>query len=180
MLDLGANIGLALLFRSRQLPNCSGTAFEPDPSGAAFLERCLSANAMGDRWRVVRACAGTEDGVAGFLHGPSAVSRMVESGDQGAIEVSVHDVLGHLGRADLAKLDIEGAEWQVLMDPRFRANAPPTIIIEYHVEHCPRADPREAMLELLAAAGYTTSEVNIPVSAALPTGQGVVWGWREN
>jgi FkbM family methyltransferase len=178
VLDLGANIGLAALFLSQELPLCSGVAFEPDPLSAEMLARCLSANHLSEQWTVVNACAGNYNGFASFMHGQSAVSHTVDPLENGAIEVPVRDVLEDLGRADLAKIDIEGAEWQLLTDPRFVANAPVAMVIEYHAEHCPSADPRSMALELLARAGYQTQDVSFPAHAALPDGQGVVWAWR--
>src|SRR5204862_7574389 len=65
--DLGANIGLAALFFSRQLEDCTGTAYEPDEVNADFLARCLSANGLNDRWTIVRACASTTDGHVRFM-----------------------------------------------------------------------------------------------------------------
>lgn len=178
VLDLGANIGLVALFLSLRLGRCSGTAFEPDPQNAELLERLLAANGLTERWDVVKACAGNRHGVVNFLHGNSVVSHTVDEASSDTIEVSVHDVLDDLGRADLAKLDIEGAEWQVLTDKRFSANAPAAIVVEYHEEHCPSDDPRGLMLEILGSAGYETYEVEIPANVNLPVGQGVVWGWR--
>lgn len=179
VLDLGANVGLAALFLSRQIGPTTGTAFEPDPRNADLLQRCLSANGLGARWSVVQACAGNRDGVASFLHSQSAVSRVVEHPSIEAMGVPVRDVLDHLDHADLAKLDIEGAEWQVLMDDRFIANAPLAMVVEYHREHCPCDDPRAKVVELLTGAGYVTREVHFPESANLPPGQGVIWGWRD-
>jgi FkbM family methyltransferase len=178
VLDLGANIGLASLFFSGQLTNCCGIAYEPDPRSAQLLEQCLLANNMTQRWHVVRACAGTADGTVSFLAGQSAVSHIVDPTATEAIEVPVKDALEHLRDADLAKLDIEGAEWAVLSDARFPENPPAAMVIEYHAEFCPSDDPRAAMEHLLARAGYETLEVRFPSSAELPPGQGVMWGWQ--
>lgn len=179
VLDLGANIGLVSLFLSLRLGQCTGTAFEPDPQNAELLERLLVANGLSGSWDVVKGCAGNTHGVVNFLHGNSVVSHTVHEAGTNTIEVPVHDVLDDLGRADLAKLDIEGSEWQIITDSRFSANAPTAIVVEYHAEQCPSDDPRGLMLELLESAGYTTYEVDIPENVNLPMGQGVVWGWRD-
>ena len=179
ILDLGANIGLVSLFFSLRLAGSRGTAFEPDPTNAELLVRLLVANDLADRWTVVQACAGNRLGTAHFLHSNSVVSRTVDTPSGSTVPVSVHDVLDDLGRVDLAKLDIEGAEWQILTDARFAANAPLAIVVEYHEEQCPGGDPRALMLQILVSAGYRTLEVDIPSDVRLPVGQGVVWGWRE-
>jgi FkbM family methyltransferase len=178
ILDLGANIGLTVLFFSQALPTCTGIAVEPDPQNAALLKKCLLANHLGARWEVVEACAGTEDGTTSFVYGQSTVGRAVSQAGTGTIQVAVRDVLPELARADLAKLDIEGAEWQLVCDSRFRESSPTALVVEYHADDCPGVDPRAVMIDLLNGAGYETLDVAFPPRARLPAGQGVLWAWR--
>ena len=52
---------------------------------------------------------------------------MVEPGtDPGVptIKVPMHDVMAEIAAADLVKIDIEGGEWEILSDERFRREPP--------------------------------------------------------
>ena len=74
----------------------------------------------------------------------------------------------------LAKIDIEGAEWEVLADPRFVACAPPLLVLEYH----PVPGVVDAAAEaraLLQAAGYELAE-----GATQAFGIGMLWARRQD
>jgi hypothetical protein len=83
------------------------------------------------------------------------------------------DVLGRIARADLVKMDIEGAEWAILADARFREAPPRALVIEYHGEGCPGTDPRAEAERALRAAG-----MEVESSAERRDGHGVLWAWR--
>ena len=113
--DLGANIGLFGAWLLGRYPEVRIIGYEPDPGNAAVHRLAIEANGLTDRWRVVEAFAGTRTGTTGFVAGLHAVSHAGNG-----IEVPVVDVLPELAAADLVKIDIEGAEWPILADPRFR------------------------------------------------------------
>jgi hypothetical protein len=80
-------------------------------------------------------------------------------------------VLPDLAESDLAKIDIEGSEWEILSDPRF--GTVPAVIVEYHPALCPGPDPRAEAMRLLEGAGYATEPV-----FHYETGIGAVWGYK--
>jgi methyltransferase FkbM-like protein len=81
-------------------------------------------------------------------------------------------VLPMLAESDFAKIDIEGAEWPILRDPRFAEVRPPVLVLEYHANGCGDADPEHAARSLLRAADYELS----PIPGA-PAGAGMLWAW---
>jgi hypothetical protein len=78
-----------------------------------------------------------------------------------------------LDDVDLLKIDLEGAEWALLADPRLSSISVPVVMLEYHPHGAPSADPKEAARAALAGVGYET----LPMHDA-GDGTGVVWGWR--
>jgi FkbM family methyltransferase len=169
--DLGANIGL---FGAWLLPRCPGVevvAYEADPANAAVHRLAIEANGLEDRWRLVEAFAGVQEGTTGFTTGLHAVSHEGEG-----IEVPVVDVLPQLADADLVKIDIEGAEWPILADARFRELRAEIVVLEYHPEGSPQPDPARAAAEALAGAGYET----VPGPTKEAYGAGLLWGVRRS
>jgi FkbM family methyltransferase len=176
LIDLGANIGLSSLFLASVLPIAGLVAYEPDPRRAAQLRSNLGGCPALGGWRVVEACAGARGGEVDFqLAGESRFSRIVP-GDRSGVSrrVPVVDAFPDLLEADVAKIDIEGGEWELLGDPRFGDLAARALVLEYHAWLCPEPDPRGLALGALAAAGYEVREAGEHIP-----GFGEVWAWRR-
>lgn len=173
IVDLGANVGLFGVFAAARWPEARITGFEPDPANAAIHERTIAANSLERRWSVVRSAAGNRDGEMRFSAGQGALSRQATGNEREAITVPVHDVVPELGRADLLKMDIEGGEWAILEDPRFRAAPPRALVLEYHPYLCPGDDARGTALAALHAAGMRVHPIR-----HRDDGHGMLWAWR--
>jgi FkbM family methyltransferase len=175
VVDLGANIGLFGAYAAARWPSAEILAFEPDPENAAVHERTIAINALGSRWRLVRAAAGARRGTARFLAGDVALSRLAGAEDDlaGSIEVPVEDVMSALAGADLVKMDIEGGEWTILDDPRFRDSPPHALVLEYHPRFCPGVDSRGSAEAALAAAGFEVRSIWHRAD-----GHGMLWAWQ--
>jgi FkbM family methyltransferase len=174
IVDLGANIGLFGAFAATRWPDAEIVGFEPDPGNAAVHERTIAANGLGQRWQLVRAAAGNQDGRTSFVSGLDASSHTADATDHGqTIEVPVLDVLSRIARADLVKMDIEGGEWAILGDPRFREAPPRALVLEYHSRLCPGSDPRAEAEASLHGAGMRVQAISHHGD-----GQGMLWAWR--
>jgi FkbM family methyltransferase len=182
VLDLGANIGLFGLFAAGRWPQAQITAFEPDPANACLHERTIEANALRGRWWLTRAAAATAAGHAEFVSGGVALSHLAATGEHhGAaeesgharIEVELRDVLPLLAETDLLKMDIEGGEWAILGDPRFRDAPPRAVVLEYHPRFCPTDDPAGA-----AQAALTEAGLRVQAIWSRDDGHGMLWAWR--
>ncbi|MBV9464710.1 MAG: FkbM family methyltransferase, partial [Solirubrobacterales bacterium] len=195
ILDLGGHAGFFGLFMLGLFPDCTITSFEPDPDNARILRGCVAANALGDRWQVIEAAGATSDGMAEFCSS-FHLSRMAPSPDPhlqalqrrlGGVfpflrgtallgaegrHVECRDVLPLLGDADLVKLDIEGAEWEILGDGRFRDAGLRAIVLEYHPAYGPGEDAEATVTRALAGAGL---EATAPVAGA---DGALVWAWE--
>jgi FkbM family methyltransferase len=174
-MDLGGNIGMfGAWFLSRH-PDGQVTAYEADPGNARIHALTVEANSSQVRWELFPAAAGIADGEVRFVTGRGAHSRLADQDDADAATVPVRDVLARGGDVDLLKVDIEGAEWPLIADPRFVEIPARVIALEYHLERCPSDDPLAAATSALERAGYEVAPANITA----PRGHGMVWGWRK-
>ena len=179
ILDLGANVGLATLKLLAHFPRGSVVAYEPDPDNARVLARTVDANDLGGRVRIVEACAGTARGRVRFAASRGAVSHALSDGETvpGAVELPVRDVFEDLVEADLVKMDIEGAEWEILDDPRWPACGAAAMVLEFHARTPFDRPAEEVAADALRDAGY-----EVELRELRREGQavaGVLWGWRE-
>lgn len=174
IVDLGANIGLFGAFAAARWPSAEIVAYEPDPANADVHALMIARNHLQSRWTLVRAAAGVEDGTARFLAGDIALSRLASEEDEAAIDVQVRDVIPELQQADLVKMDIEGGEWAILRDPRFRDSPPRAMVFEYHPSFCESPDPRAAAESALADAGLRVQSI-----WHREDGHGMLWAWKS-
>jgi FkbM family methyltransferase len=172
VVDLGANVGFFGAFTFGRYPSATVVAFEPAPENLELLNMSVAANPECD-WSVVAAAATTEDGEVPFTSGLFTNSRVAET-EEATTSVPCVDVFPYVVDVDVLKIDIEGSEWAILEDERFRSIAVPVVALEYHSELCPAPDPRTHAESLLRRAGYDTEEAEF---AASP-GHGMIWAWK--
>ena len=133
IIDGGANIGLATLFFKRLFPQSRITAFEPDPAIFAVLRRNLQAWGYPD---VVCHCAGLAgaDGVAAFKPEGADSGRIVDGMKaDGVIQIRTVRLSSFLTEpVDMLKLDIEGAEPDVLEECVSRLHLVRHLYVSYH------------------------------------------------
>ena len=164
VLDLGANVGFFDVFASFRFPAARIVAFEPDAANAELLRRTVAANKLD--CQVVEAAAATADGEVPFVGGGFTLSRIEAGGEP----VPAVDVLPCLAGADLAKIDIEGSEWELLADSRFASAAPPALVLEFHTHLAPPGADAESAL---TADGYS-----IERRLFFGKGHGLLWALR--
>ncbi|MCW3031559.1 MAG: hypothetical protein JWM66_1692 [Solirubrobacterales bacterium] len=171
IVDLGGNIGLFGLYAAARWPRAHIVAFEPDDENAAIQRLTIDANELTGRWELVQAAASNRDGHVSFVCGLNAVSHIADSNSaERTVEVPMHDVLPRVARADLLKMDIEGGEWAILGDPRFRKEPPRAIVLEYHPHRCPGQNPQIEAERALRAA-----DMRLHSSRDNGDGTGMLW-----
>jgi FkbM family methyltransferase len=175
VVDLGANIGVFGAFILRRYGGSTITAIEPHPANVAVLLRVVEANACRADWRVIEACAGTEDGTASLAIDGEFTTARIDSAARKSVTVSTLDVFPLLEKVDLLKIDIEGSEWGLLDDPRFASVPARAVALEYHPYQCPSEDARALARQRLEEAGYETADADFDA----PLGAGMLWAWRS-
>jgi FkbM family methyltransferase len=176
IMDLGANIGLFGLYVFSRWPAAQLTAYEPDPGNAALLGRTVTTNRLEGHWQVERAACSNRRGTIPFAAGLLSEARIAEPGETGTIDVPMIDLFAEDHDVDLLKMDIEGAEWPILTDPRLPELRARAVVLEWHTRGCPDPDPHAAAVRLLRTAGYACA---LDVGDLLAHGtDGVLWAWR--
>ena len=179
VVDLGGNIGLFGLRVIDDFPACRVTAFEADPRNAEIHERCIRENGLTARWTVERAFAAPRAGAVRFVADGSNLSHVADPGSGEGTEVAAVDVFPLLLDADLIKVDIEGAEWAILDDPRFADLRPAALVVEPHGRRCPGRDPIAVAVDRLKSAGYELVSVARRRPPHRPLGWGTIWATRS-
>ena len=154
ILDCGANIGFSVLNYKRQFPKANVVAFEPDPQFAPILRRNLERNRAGDV-KVVEAAVWIRNGEAGWLCEGIDGSKIVGPGQEPpTTAVRTVDLAEYLAvPVDLLKLDIEGAEYQVVEHLGGRLEMVKNALIECHLNQSTIL-PFGNMLRVLVEAGF--------------------------
>jgi FkbM family methyltransferase len=168
VVDLGANVGLFGAWALGRFPGASILAVEADPANAEIHRRTIEANGLGQRWELREGFASTAPGRVRFAAGEYATSHAAEQG----AEVQALDVLAELADADLVKIDIEGAEWPILADPRFARVSAAVVVLEYHEDGCSEPNAAGAAERALRSAGLEV----VHASSKPQFGAGIVWG----
>ncbi len=154
ILDCGANIGLSVLNYKRQFPRSRIVAFEPDPQFAPILRRNLERNRATDV-KIVEAAVSSQNGSTPWLCEGIDGSKMVKDQRAGAtVVVPTVDLADYLqDDVDLLKMDIEGAECEVIGHVGDRLQRVKAMSIECHLDQ-ERLGPFSEMLGTLAKGGF--------------------------
>ena len=152
ILDCGANIGLSVLYFKTIHPGARVVAFEPDPA----IFRVLEANVASFKLRDVelrQAAVWTENGTIEFKPEGGFSGRILPgaTGTVGVPSVRLRDYLDD--PVDFLKIDIEGAEMDVLSDCADRLDGVERMFIEYHAE-CGQPQRLDEMLAIVRRAGF--------------------------
>lgn len=134
LLDIGANIGIFSLAAARLFPDTRIYAFEPNPEAYSRLVRNLGLNNTANVHPVNRAVY-SQCGVVGFSDGSStSMGSVIDSGTLSVEAVTLDSLcsqkaIDHIG---LIKIDVEGAEVEVLRGARETLGITDWLVAECH------------------------------------------------
>jgi FkbM family methyltransferase len=133
VVDCGANIGITSLFLAARYPGATILSVEPHPDNFALLKTNVAEVA---RILPIRACVtGTSLSAVRFTADRAAWGNRIATGADGLLvpAITIEELCTQNGieKIDLLKLDIEGAEEQVLENGTFLARTE-HIIAELH------------------------------------------------
>lgn len=189
--DIGANIGVISLLLARHGPGRTARihSFEPEPRNFRQLTRNLELNGLSDRVTPHQLALGAEEGeVELFIRGGPGEGRhsiAAARGSTGSIQVPLTTATAFARKHDawptLLKLDVEGAEGQVLagMAELMDQRPPRDVFLEIH----PKGDGDR--MPGAAGAGVTTDGGKVPTAATPPTihdwllSRGYTLGWND-
>lgn len=163
IIDGGGNVGLAAIYFRLRFPRCRLVVFEPDPELFRCCESNLRSFGMEENVDLRRAALWSSDGTLTFhREGADGGSLTNASASRGQVTVRTQrlsEVLASLpGRVALLKLDIEGAETEVLRECRGELGRVDRLFVEYH-SLLGREQTLDEVLAILRAAGLRVHAV---------------------
>jgi FkbM family methyltransferase len=162
ILDCGANIGMATLFFKRIYPKACISSFEADPATASVLRQNVEQNHLQDVMVHNLMLCNTEGdhpfytgadeaGILSMSANPNRTSNHRE------IIVKAGKLSSYInGPIDFLKLDVEGAEWDVMTDLKSsgKLSLIRSMVIEYHHKIGGQASCLARFLGLLEEEGF--------------------------
>ena len=130
--DCGANIGTSCLYFSINYPGSKIKAFEADPAIAKILNENLLRNNIRNVELIDKAVWINNDGVQMSLEGADGASIFSNTNPLKIPSVRLKDMIEKESKIDMLKIDIEGAEYDVLKDCSSSLDKVKNIFIEYH------------------------------------------------
>jgi FkbM family methyltransferase len=130
--DCGSNAGTSCAFFKKVYPSSSIKAFEADPVITGILKSNIERNELTDIEVINKAVWINDDGVILNLEGADASSIFTAGNGQNVESLRLKDLLDAESKVDMLKIDIEGAEYEVIIDCKDSLSKVKNIFIEYH------------------------------------------------
>lgn len=130
--DCGSNVGLSCLYFKSLYPSARITAFEADAAIAGYLENNLKNNGIAGVDVIKKAVWTDGDGIDIALEGADGASIFSDRPKTHVPSVRLKDMLEKYDSIDMLKMDIEGAEADVLTDCQDSLSRVNNMFIEYH------------------------------------------------
>ena len=167
IVDAGGNVGMFSLYASWRAPQSRILAIEPFPSSVQRLRSHLEENKLEQRVSVLdRALTATAGEVLMPLTSPSSQQKPVLKGSAEGkavlrlASVPLADAVDALpDRIDLLKMDIEGSEFEVLINaPHATLRRFARINVEHHEPPAGTRYTKQGLIEHLRNAGFTVRQ----------------------
>jgi FkbM family methyltransferase len=151
--DCGANIGLSVLYFKHRFPMSRIKAFEADPEIARILKTNLTSNRIENVEIIDKAVWINDKGVELGIQGADAASLYLGTNRQTVASIRLADTLCQEEAVHMLKIDIEGAEVDVLIDCAGCLSRVKNLFVEYH--SITRDEQRlDKLLNILTTSGF--------------------------
>ena len=132
IIDCGANIGLSVIYFKQLVPNAKIIAFEPDGKNAELLKRNADSFNL-QNVEIRQEAVWIDNTTLSFKSEGTMSSKIDESIQNGENKVQAIRLKELLNRKiDFLKIDIEGAEYEVLKDIKENLHFVQNMFFEYH------------------------------------------------
>lgn len=161
IIDCGAHIGLSVIYMKELCPGAEIEAFEPDELNFDLLSKNVASFGF-QNVRLHKEAVWKEDTILRFANDNTMGSRITDQG--GNSEVKAVRLKSFMDKpVDFLKMDIEGAEYEVIMDIADRLPQVRNLFIEYHG----RFDQRDELLSIFTTLNRQGFDYYIKEAAAL-------------
>jgi len=132
IIDCGSNIGTSLLYFAKTYKNAEITGFEADPNIASLSTLNLIRNNIFDVEISNKAVWVNDGGVKFSIDGADGGNVISSTKTVEVASIRLKNLLIKMPTIDLLKIDIEGAEYDVMVDCSDSLENVKNIFIEYH------------------------------------------------
>ena len=153
IIDCGANIGLSVLYFAKKFPNATIIAIEADPKIAVILKSNLQKNGCNAEV-IEKAAWSNNDSMLSFGQAGADASSIFAT--ENVIQVPTmrfKDLLQQYPHIDMVKIDIEGAELEVISDSYKALHHADHVFVEYH-SFPNQPQQLHQLLEQLSSQGF--------------------------
>ena len=154
ILDCGANIGLSSIFFKKTYPKAKIISFEPDDFIYKTCQENLNAFGFEDV-QLINAAVWKSDGFLNFLSDQSLGGMIISNDeDYSGSKVPAIDLNNYLvEEIDFLKMDIEGAELDVLHHCQDNLHLVKNLFVEYH-SNVEKPQELQKLLSILSNSGF--------------------------
>ncbi len=136
IIDCGSNIGLSVLYYKKAYPNAIVHSFEPDQKVFMTLFNNINKNNL-QKVYLNNCAVWVKNGTIDFFHensdGGHLVNDDISEGNISKVEcISLSDYISKFDLIDFLKIDIEGAEYEIMMDSSMYINKVKYLFLEFH------------------------------------------------
>lgn len=156
IIDCGAHIGLSVIYLKQQHPGARILAFEPDKTNFSLLQKNISSFGF-TNIDLRNEAVWKENTTLRFAQEGSMSSKIETNGDAASnnSQVTATRLLDVMTRkVDFLKLDIEGAEYEVLKDISSKLGLIENMFIEYHGLFSQNKE-LNAILQMVTGSGFS-------------------------
>lgn len=151
--DCGSNVGVSILYYKSIYPLAKVKAFEPDKNVVTCLKKNLQANKIDDVEVIEEAVWVNNNGIEFGSEGADGGSVFFTGNKISLPSIRLKDLLEKESKIDLLKMDIEGAEVEVLSDCADQLAKIKFLFVEYH-SWKNQPQQLDILLKLLNASGF--------------------------
>lgn len=173
IVDLGANVGMSVLYFLQQYPQANVLCVEPEPSNFSQLSKNLSTEINNGKVTALEMAVMNEDGNVFFESAAIKYNSKIKDGNGAANikAICMNTLLDRfsIDHIDLLKVDVEGAEKYIFSSNTGWLKKVDNIIIELH-----GAEARAICMKSLQDYGFTVSQLN-----ATPSNENLYWAKKR-
>lgn len=154
IIDCGANIGLSIIYFKKLYPEAEIIGFEPDQKIFDMLENNIKSFGFNNVQVIQKAVWDKESEEDFFSEGADGGRLSKDDKDKKIIRVDTVRLRKYLEKpVDFLKIDIEGAEYEVLNDCRDMLGNVRNLFVEYH-SFSDQEQKLSEILKILKKAGF--------------------------